>query len=260
MAIGLAALAWLWHPSTAGAGRYVPPAAAGVSGSGSLAALEGTGPGGPPPFGLPFEGEPGPSTWLIGQPYGNTTGAYRRGDLWYAAGQRLHFGLDILARCGTPVISIGDGIVVQADWLARGSGPHNLVVRHDNLGVTVLYGHLLERPSFGAGDPVARGEQVGLSGDPDVTCDSRPHLHLEIRTLDYRTAYNPLLWIDADWDAAMLLGPFSDVQFARDLSAPQRWVRPEDQPDVQFGGPPANLYENGWPEEGADALCVVIGC
>lgn len=29
------------------------------------------------PFGLPFADPPGPSTWLFGQPYGNTVFAYR---------------------------------------------------------------------------------------------------------------------------------------------------------------------------------------
>lgn len=219
-----------------------------------------TGPSGPPPFRFPLEGDPGPSTWMMGQMYGNTTGAFRRGDLWYAAGQGLHFGIDVLAKCGTPIVSIGDGEVVQADWTARGSGPHNLIVRHGEHGVTVLYGHLLERPAFAPGDRVARGQPVGLSGDPDVTCDSRPHLHLEIRSLDYRTAYNPVLWIDADWDTMMLFGSFSDVHFARDRAAPLRWVRPDDQPDVRFGGPILNRYPQAWPAEGADAACVTVGC
>jgi murein DD-endopeptidase MepM/ murein hydrolase activator NlpD len=219
-----------------------------------------TRPSGPPPFTFPLEGPPGPSTWLLGQPYGNTTGAHRLGDVWYAAGQGLHFGIDVLAPCGTPIVSIGDGEVAQSDWFARGSGPHNLVVRHPEHGVTVLYGHLLERPSFAAGDLVWRGQQIGLSGDPDVTCESRPHLHLEIRSYDYRTAYNPSNWIDADWDAMLLLGPFSDVVFARDLADPLRWVRMHDQPDVQFGGARVNDYPRAWPAQRGDDACVVVGC
>src|SRR5512136_2371470 len=71
------------------------------------AAPEGTAPAGGPPFGLPFAAAPGPATWLAGQLYGNTTGAYFQADEWYAAGQGLHFGIDLLAPCGTPVVSIG---------------------------------------------------------------------------------------------------------------------------------------------------------
>jgi murein DD-endopeptidase MepM/ murein hydrolase activator NlpD len=220
----------------------------------------GTGPAGTPPFIFPFTGPPGPATWMLGQLYGNTTGAFFQSDVWYAAGQGLHFGIDVLAPCGTPVVSIGDGEVVQADWTARGAGPHNLIVRHPAEGVTVLYGHLLEHPDLAPGQVVKRGQTVGLSGDPDSTCRSRPHLHLEVRSLDYRTAYNPILWIEADWDALMLAGPFSDVNFARDMTDPRRWVRPEAQPDVRFGGPALNHYARPWPAERAASACVVDPC
>lgn len=211
------------------------------------------------PFRLPFEDPPGAGTWLLGQPFGNTTGAYRLGDVWYAAGQGLHFGVDFLAPCGTPLVAVGDGEVVQADWAARGSGPHNLVLRFPAQGVTVLYGHLLERPRLEPGQPVHRGARIALSGDPDATCDSRPHLHLEVRSLDYRIAYNPLDWIEADWDALFLIGPFSDVSFVRDREHPRRWVEPRDQPVVRFGGPKLNAFP-GWPEKSADAACVVSSC
>ncbi len=217
------------------------------------------------PFGLPFDLAPGPSTWLLGQLYGNTTGAYFLGDVWYAAGQGLHFGLDFSAPCGTPVVSIGDGVVVQPDLLARGSGPHNLIVRYPvpnapDLELVALYGHLLRRPDLVPGQPVARGQPIAVTGDPDLTCDSRPHLHVELRSPDYRTAYNPVPWIEADWDALMLLGSYSDVSFARDLDQPLRWVRPEDQPDVRFGGPRLNDYARAWPADRADTACVLGAC
>src|SRR5688572_14674929 len=58
------------------------------------------------PFTLPFNTMAGPSTWMAGQLYGNTTGAARRGQEWYAAGQGLHFGIDLSAPCGTAVVAI----------------------------------------------------------------------------------------------------------------------------------------------------------
>jgi hypothetical protein len=213
-----------------------------------------------PPFVLPFADAPSPGGWLLGQLYGNTTGAYRFGDLWYKAGQGLHFGLDFTAPCGTPIVSIGNGEVVQADWTARGSGPHNLVVRHPDQGVTVLYGHLLRRPDLAPGERVSERQVIGASGDPDGTCEGRPHLHLEIRSLDYRTAYNPLDWIKADWDGLMLMGPFSDLNFVRNRAAPLKWVEPDDQPDVQFGGAPLNAFPNAWPQNDGEAACVVTSC
>ena len=68
--------------------------------------------------------------------------------------------------------------------------------------MTTLYGHLLERPSVQQYQTVKQGDMVGLSGDPDLTCDSRPHLHFEVRSLDYQIAYNPVDYINVPWDVA----------------------------------------------------------
>src|SRR5438128_1932380 len=80
------------------------------------------------PFGLPFAEPPGPSTWLLIQGYGNTATAYRWRVSQYGAGQGLHFGIDLSARCGTPVIAIGDGTVLKVDAAEHGAGPHNLLI------------------------------------------------------------------------------------------------------------------------------------
>ena len=112
------------------------------------------------PFGLPFDTEPGPSTWLLGQLYGNTIGAYRTRVVWYGAGQGLHFGLDFPARCGTPVVAIGDGVVIGVDDLSHGAGPHNLIIRHNDAYLS-LYGHLLETPSLPLRQTVSRGQVIG---------------------------------------------------------------------------------------------------
>jgi murein DD-endopeptidase MepM/ murein hydrolase activator NlpD len=130
-------------------------------------------------FGLPFDTPPGPSTWLLIQGYGNTTTAYRWRVSQYGAGQGLHFGLDLSARCGTPVVAIGDGVVLKVDAAQHGAGPHNLMIDHGN-GYASFYGHLFETPRLAPGDPVVRGQVVAVTGDPDLTCTSRPHLHLEI--------------------------------------------------------------------------------
>ena len=123
------------------------------------------------PFGLPLQGPPSPSTWLLGQPYGNTEFAYRTRYSFYAAGQGLHFGIDLSARCGTEVVAIGDGIVSEVDNLYHGAEPHNLMIDHPN-GYASFYGHLLERPVLRRGDSVVRGQVIALTGDPDGTCSS----------------------------------------------------------------------------------------
>lgn len=199
------------------------------------------------PFGLPFATSPGPSTWLFIQGYGNTTAAYRWRIAQYAGGQGLHFGLDFAARCGTPIVAIGNGTVMAVDSARHGAGPHNLIIQHAN-GYASLYGHLLERAHLVRGDKVARGQMVGLTGDPDGTCTSRPHLHLEIRTApDLSRAVNPVLLIDANWDALAVAGGAG--RFERDLNNPRQWQYLDDQPDVLFGSKLLNQYSDPWPPD-----------
>lgn len=210
------------------------------------------GPTDPPPppeapiFGLPFAGPPGPDTWNVTQWYGNTRFAYLMRRTFYGNGQGLHFGLDLGAPCGTEVIAIGDGIVTKIDAMEHGSGPHNLMIDHPE-GYSSFYGHLLEPPRLYIGQEVHRGDVIALTGDPDLTCDSRPHLHLEIRNHWYNYAYNPVEFIDADWDSLALFGPRSS--FSRDLDNPRRWVTPYDQPMTDFGGELLNNYLNAWPPD-----------
>jgi murein DD-endopeptidase MepM/ murein hydrolase activator NlpD len=200
------------------------------------------------PFRLPFLEPPGPSTWLLGQVYGNTTSAYRQRKEFYEAGQGLHFGIDLMAPCGYPVVAIGAGVVTKVDALEHGSAPHNLMIDHPN-GYASFYGHLLETPDLQVGQAVTAGQVVAKSGDPDETCTSRPHLHLEIRNAgQYNRAYNPITLIKADWDTLALTGP-SGAGFARDLSDPRRWQSLYNQPEVHFWGPMLNDYPNPWPLE-----------
>ncbi|MBL8133031.1 MAG: M23 family metallopeptidase [Anaerolineae bacterium] len=206
-----------------------------------------TNPVGGKPLILPMEQPPGPATWLLGQPYGNTIGAFLRGDEWYRAGQRLHFGLDFPMPCGTPLVAVGDGDVLFADDMGFGSAPHNLLIRHD-AGVVSLYGHLLEPPLVRPGERVSQGDRVGYSGDPDLTCTSRPHLHFELRSLDYQTTFNPVAYIDANWHMLASIGSFSSPLFQQDLDNARRWMSLDDQPDVRFGGAALNLYAAPYPD------------
>lgn len=200
------------------------------------------------PFILPVAAPPGPNTWLLGQPYGNTIGAFLRGADWYEAGQRLHFGIDLSMRCGTELVAIGNGTVIFVDDLGFGSGPHNLLIRHDDVGLVSLYGHLRERPLLVPGQLVQQGDVIGYSGDPDITCDSRPHLHLEIRSLDYLSTYNPVDYIEANWHNLAVIGSFRYPLFQQDLDNARQWMSLDDQPIVRFGGRALNLYEAPYPD------------
>jgi murein DD-endopeptidase MepM/ murein hydrolase activator NlpD len=202
----------------------------------------------PPPFRLPFQDPAGPDSWLLTQTYGNTIGAFRARQSVYGAGQGLHFGIDFAARCGYPVVAIGEGIVTRVDAERHGSAPHNLMIDHPN-GYASFYGHMLQRSHLNVGQSVQAGDLVGYVGDPDLTCLSRPHLHLEIRNAgQYTRAYNPVPLIDADWDSLALSSPFTQG-FARDMNDPRRWQRMDDQPEVIFGGNLLNSYANPWPLE-----------
>ncbi len=199
-----------------------------------------------PPFSLPLADPPGPNTWLYEQAYGNTTSAFNYGDVWYEFGQGLHFGVDFETPCGTPVRAIADGVVAYVDAAGFGAEPHSLVLTHPGTGYVSLYGHLLKTPTYVRGDSVRRGEVIGISGDPDGSCGSRPHLHLEIRSQDYQLAYNPLPFFDVNWHMLASLGPSANA-FQQDLDNPRRWMRLEDQPDVEFSGNTLNNYVRPWP-------------
>ncbi len=110
-------------------------------------------------FGLPFAAAPGPDTWMLGQGYGNTTGAYRQRRSTYVNLQGVHAGLDFSAPCGTLVRSIGDGTVAEVDG-SHGSPPHNVVIDHAG-NISSLYGHLLVRSSLRPGQRVRRGDVIG---------------------------------------------------------------------------------------------------
>ncbi len=199
-----------------------------------------------PLFRLPFDVPAGPTTWLYEQHYGNTVSAYNFGNVWYASGQGAHFGIDLEARCGTPVVAIGDGVVRYVDAEGFGMGPHNLVIDHPGTGLMSLYGHLNRTPLVAVGDHVTRGQVVAETGDPDLTCASRPHLHLEIRNTNYTYAYNPIRFIDANWHMLSSIGPVYS-EFVQDLDHPRQWLTIEDQPDVQFGANWLNHFARAWP-------------
>lgn len=199
------------------------------------------------PMILPMANPAGLDAWFMGQPYGNTTASYNFGAQWYSAGQRLHFGMDFFMPCGTPLLAVADGEVHAVDAMSFGSAPHNLILKHPALGLTTLYGHLLQTPTLIAGQPVKQGDVVAISGDPDGECNSRPHLHLEVRSADFRTTYNPVDYIEAPWHTLALLGPFNYPIFQQDMDNPRRWMSLFDQPEVNFGGPPLNNYNRTWP-------------
>jgi murein DD-endopeptidase MepM/ murein hydrolase activator NlpD len=89
---------------------------------------------------------------------------------------RQHSGTDYAAPMGTPVRSIGDGVIVFA---GRKGGYGNVIdVRHRN-GFVTRYGHLRNfSAGVRTGRRVAIGETIGYVGMSGLA--TGPHLHFEV--------------------------------------------------------------------------------
>ena len=89
---------------------------------------------------------------------------------------RSHKGTDYAAESGTPVRSIGDGIVIFAG--TRGGYGNCIDVRHPN-GFVTRYGHLRGFASgVHGGARVSMGQTVGYVGMTGLA--TGPHLHFEV--------------------------------------------------------------------------------
>jgi murein DD-endopeptidase MepM/ murein hydrolase activator NlpD len=86
-----------------------------------------------------------------------------------------HWGIDIAAGIGTPVLTSAPGMVTFAGWYA-GYG-QTIYVDHGS-GWTTLYAHL-NRIDVQVGQVLERGETIGAVGSNGRS--TGPHLHFEIR-------------------------------------------------------------------------------
>lgn len=87
----------------------------------------------------------------------------------------FHPGLDISADRGAPVYATADGTVALAE---KAGAYGNLITVDHGYGLETRYGHLLVM-KVQAGQPVRRGDLIGLVGSTGRT--TGPHLHYEIR-------------------------------------------------------------------------------
>lgn len=91
---------------------------------------------------------------------------------------RQHNGIDYAAPMGTPVRSVGDGVVEFAGW-QNGYG-NTIVLRHSG-NRTTLYAHL-SRTDVRKGQRVEAGQRIGAVGRTGWA--TGPHLHFEFRVND----------------------------------------------------------------------------
>jgi hypothetical protein len=90
---------------------------------------------------------------------------------------RPHFGVDYAAPTGTPVYSIGDG-VVQVKAYQAGGGGNYLKIKHNSV-YTTTYMHLSKfAPGIQTGSRVKQGEVIGFVGSTGLA--SGPHLDFRV--------------------------------------------------------------------------------
>ena len=109
--------------------------------------------------------------------------------------RKMHGGLDILVRPGTPVVAPADGIVRRA-----GRSPtygKYVDLRHPESGYMTRYAHLSEfAPGIRRGRRVGRGDTIAYSGNSGRS--TGPHLHYEVRDLQTKRTLNPVYFFAPD--------------------------------------------------------------
>lgn len=88
---------------------------------------------------------------------------------------RAHLGVDYAAPTGTPVRSVGDGVV---DFAGVQGGFGNVVFINHRSGHTTVYAHL-SRIDVKRGERVSQGQNIGAVGATGWA--TGPHLHFEFR-------------------------------------------------------------------------------
>ena len=87
---------------------------------------------------------------------------------------QMHWGLDIAAPLGTPIVAAADGVVLRA---GPASGYGNAIYLQDADGNVGIYGHM-RHLYVSAGDVVSAGDLIAKVGSEGQS--TGPHLHFEI--------------------------------------------------------------------------------
>ncbi len=151
-----------------------------------------------------------------------------------------HHGIDIQNPMGTPILAVGNGVVV---WAGpddqKPLGPmldfygQAVLIRHErewnSLPVYTLYGHV-SRVLVKEGQQVRAGDVIAEVGQGGIALG--PHLHLEVRVGEhsYRETCNPDLWVRPDEGYGVVAGRVVD---ARGYVVPQQpvFLHRAEEPD-----------------------------
>ncbi len=97
-----------------------------------------------------------------------------------------HTGIDYAAPAGTPVVSIGDGVVVEKGY--KGAGGHTVKIKHNSV-YTSAYLHLSKYgKGIAVGSRVKQGQVIGYVGSTGRSTGP----HLDFRIWKNGTPINPL--------------------------------------------------------------------
>ncbi|MEQ9037122.1 MAG: M23 family metallopeptidase [Silicimonas sp.] len=112
-----------------------------------------------------------------------------------------HYGIDIRARAGTPVIAAAPGVVVAAFTEPMHGRQVHLSHGTDQDGMRILTTyHHLQSIDVSVGDKLARGDRVGAMGASGLSAGAQVHLHFEVRRGPTRAKARPvdphLFWAD----------------------------------------------------------------
>lgn len=100
---------------------------------------------------------------------------------------RPHHGIDYAAPTGTPVMSIGDGVVIKKGNQKRGGGRY-LKIKHNSVYTTTYMHFSRFGKSVGVGSRVKQGQVIGYVGASGLATGP----HLDFRVHKNGVAINPL--------------------------------------------------------------------
>ena len=113
-----------------------------------------------------------PSIWPASGFLSSTFSLRRRHPIFHDV--RPHYGIDISARRGSPIVATAAGTVVKAGWE---NGHGNYVEIDHGHGVRTTYSHA-SRVLVRSGQRVSRGDTVALVGSTGFSV--APHVHYEV--------------------------------------------------------------------------------
>lgn len=113
-------------------------------------------------------------TWLVPCSYTRMTSPYGWRDHPVYGGRRFHYGVDLAAPSGTPIIATRSGTVTTATYAS--SAGYYVAIDHGD-GYSSQYMHMTHY-IVGRGDRVSAGQVIGYVGSTGAS--TGPHLHFSV--------------------------------------------------------------------------------